>query len=642
MDNDPLKIRSLHESRYLLDRGDLIGCMESIAQLPGELQQQIEARHLRARACSQGGQPDEARAILHDILRSDKASPMQASETWSLIGRTWKDTWQQTKPHAVPDDVSLKEAINAYKQALQISSGDYYAAVNLATLNLIAGQEMEAQLHAKLVINLCTDATNRWALASRAEAHAVLGNNNEALRDYSEYARLSKGEIRDLSSTRRQARIVAGIKSGTRHLFDDVFDLPSIVVFSGHRVDAPGRARPRLPLAALDALKLRILSAIREMKAGIGYSSAACGSDILFLESMNQQRMEVGGMGETNIVLSSPRECFRINNIENSPNPECPMQDWSTRFDLVLEEATRSGSVAAASPHPPDDEALACVYCNLVMSGQAALRAKALDLDLKPLAVWNGGPGDGPGGTCDFVQNWLRIGYSPRIIHPQEMPESRTCEVGNAKYADTLTPVVKGQIPSKTFRQEIKAILFADVKNFSKLSEVQLRHYIHHYLGCVSKLIANSSDQHHHGPLVCNTWGDAFYMVFESADEAGSFALKLRNALAPPPDGNADWVKCELPKDLNIRIALHAGPVLFFPDPILRAMSFTGRHVSFAARLEPVTPTGQIYSSEAFAAMAAMEAVTEFRCDYVGVIQAAKDFGFVRAYRVQSTALNPL
>ena len=643
MNDDSQENRILDASRSLLDRGDLIGCLESLDRLPVELQQQIQARHLKARACSQGGQPDEARSILHDILRSGMATSKQASETWSLIGRTWKDTWQQTKLNNAPDDVPLKEAINAYQQALQITSGDSYGAVNLATLSLVAGRETEAREHASIVVNLCAGATNRWAVASRAEAHAILGHHDEALKDFTEYARLSRGEIRDLISTRRQARIVAGITSGQRHLFDEVFDLPTIIVFSGHRVDAPGRPNPRLPTGALDALGDRILGAIREMNGGISYSSAACGADILFLESMNQRRMEGGSLIETNIVLPSPREYFRINNIENSPRPEGANQDWGDRFDRVLETAMKSGSVIAASLHSPDDEALACVYSNLVMSGQALLRAKALDLDLKPLAVWNGDPGDGPGGTCDFVQHWRRIGYSPRIINPQDGVEARPVEVGDSQHAKSHPAIIAQPIANKTFRQEIKAILFADVKHFSKLSEAQVRHYIQHYLGCVSRLITHSSDEQHHGPLACNTWGDAFYMVFESAGEAGSFALKMRNALAPSPDGNADWVKCGLPQELNIRIALHAGPVLFFPDPVLRSMSFTGRHVSFAARLEPVTPTGQIYSSEAFAAMAAMEAVTEFRCDYVGVIKAAKDFGFVRAYRVlgNATSLPP-
>ena len=42
----------------------------------------------------------------------------------------------------------------------------------------------------------------------------------------------------------------------------------------------------------------------------------------------------------------------------------------------------------------------------------------ARSLDEKPvvLAVWDGQPGDGPGGTADAVQLWREEGYEPEII----------------------------------------------------------------------------------------------------------------------------------------------------------------------------------------------------------------------------------
>jgi hypothetical protein len=44
--------------------------------------------------------------------------------------------------------------------------------------------------------------------------------------------------------------------------------------------------------------------------------------------------------------------------------------------------------------------------------------AYARSLDEKPvvLAVWDGQPGDGPGGTADAVQLWREEGYEPEII----------------------------------------------------------------------------------------------------------------------------------------------------------------------------------------------------------------------------------
>ena len=87
--------------------------------------------------------------------------------------------------------------------------------------------------------------------------------------------------------------------------------------------------------------------------------------------------------------------------------------------------------------------------------------------------------------------------------------------------------------------------------------------------------------------------------------------------------------------ELNLRIALHAGPVYEFDDPITGDRSYSGTHVSRAARLEPITPPGQVYASEAFAALAAAQRTPDFTCDYVGQTPMAKAYGTLPAYHVR-------
>jgi len=70
--------------------------------------------------------------------------------------------------------------------------------------------------------------------------------------------------------------------------------------------------------------------------------------------------------------------------------------------------------------------------------------------------------------------------------------------------------------------------------------------------------------------------------------------------------------------ELSLRIALHAGPVYEFRDPITRDRTYGGSHVNRAARIEPITPSGQVYASEAFAALSAVRCAESFVCDYVG------------------------
>src|ERR1700687_5019693 len=86
---------------------------------------------------------------------------------------------------------------------------------------------------------------------------------------------------------------------------------------------------------------------------------------------------------------------------------------------------------------------------------------------------------------------------------------------------------------------------------------------------------------------------------------------------------------------INLRIALHARPVYSCFDPILERMTYVGTHVSRTARMEPITPPGEIYVSEAFAALAAAEGASDFTCEYVGQIPQAKGYGIFPTYILQ-------
>ena len=54
-----------------------------------------------------------------------------------------------------------------------------------------------------------------------------------------------------------------------------------------------------------------------------------------------------------------------------------------------------------------------------------------------------------------------------------------------------------------------------------------------------------------------------------------------------------------------------------------------------AARLEPITPPGQVYASQVFAALASAEGVRDFTCDYVGQTPLAKGYGTFPTYHVR-------
>jgi class 3 adenylate cyclase len=123
-------------------------------------------------------------------------------------------------------------------------------------------------------------------------------------------------------------------------------------------------------------------------------------------------------------------------------------------------------------------------------------------------------------------------------------------------------------------------------------------------------------------------------MVFGSVRDAGHYALELSNLVT-----GTDWAARGLPNGLNIRIALHCGPVYCGRNPVTGSPLYTGPHTSRTARIEPVTPPGQVYASSAFAAVAASMAVDGLSMQYVGRMPLAKGYGLLGLYHLTSAHL---
>ena len=83
-----------------------------------------------------------------------------------------------------------------------------------------------------------------------------------------------------------------------------------------------------------------------------------------------------------------------------------------------------------------------------------------------------------------------------------------------------------------------------------------------------------------------------------------------------------------------MRIALHCGPVYCGRNPLTGAPLYTGPHTSRTARIEPITPPGQVYASSAFAAVAAATGVDGLTMQYVGRMPLAKGYGLLALYHV--------
>lgn len=325
--------------------------------------------------------------------------------------------------------------------------------------------------------------------------------------------------------------------------------------------------------------------------------------------------------GEINIVLPFRKEDFRASSVDIIPGA-----NYGERFERILENAA---TVTILNEMGTANDPAAYEYCNQTLMGLALLKGRFLGIDVMPLAVWDGRLGDGRGGTQSFVEFWegrrtkVEVIYLDRILAEELclLPQSPGVVKEEINGSEEIQRVCEEIEP-----QEIKAMLFADIKGYTKLAELQIPDFVHHFVKRVAALMDTSPNP----PVVRNTWGDAIHCVFDHVSDAGTFALKLRDMIR-----QTDWAQFGLPNDLNIRIALHAGPVYPCMDPVLQRLTFMGSHVNRTARIEPIAEEGQIYASQAFAALAETDSIREFVCDYVGQKQLAKKYGAIPVFLVR-------
>jgi class 3 adenylate cyclase len=582
---------------------------EALAKWPTD----VRLRQLQGLALARSGATERANTILEDLRRVGQTD----EETLGMLGRTYKDLASDAKSTSERDNL-LRRAAEIYTQAYE-SSGGYWSGINAATMSLLIGETARAQELAQKVRAQCLKGVEDpsgdryWKLAALGEAALICRDWDETDKWYARAAKENARRFAYLHSSRRNARLILQHWNADTAKIDNYLSVPPVVVFSGHMIDRPNRASPRFPPELESAVAKAIRDKIDILKPGFGFAPAACGSDILFLEAM----LNVGA--EISVVLPYGKEEFARDSVDVLPDA-----NWRARFERVLERARHC---VTASTQRLELGGVSYVFGNDLLLGLATIHARRLDTRLIPLTVWDGLSGDGPGGTASAVENWRARGYEPEIVDLAKIAQLEGRAPSRPKIgADGAAP----STGSSGFASRIVAILFADAVGFSKLTESEVPRFVQHFLGAIAKL----SETFHEAIIAKNTWGDGLYFVFSDVEIAGKFALELANLVA-----TTKWEEKGLRAGLNLRIGLHAGPVYEFDDPITGMRSYSGTHVSRAARIEPITPPGQVYASEAFAALAAAQSADSFTCDYVGQTPMAKGYGTLPTYHVRAKAV---
>ncbi|HEY1583685.1 MAG TPA: TRAFs-binding domain-containing protein [Chthoniobacterales bacterium] len=582
----------------LLKRGEPLLAYDVVRQGLEEFPRDVRLRQLQGLALARSGSSERAGAILSELVKEKHAD----SETLGMLARTYKDRALRA---ATPREARgfWRRAAEIYAQA-HAASGDYWTGINAATTALLIGRETRALHLAKKIRAICRRELQRetgdryWLLATLGEAALILRDWPLAHKRYAEARGVAGRRFGNLQASRRNAELLLNHWQVDLREVEESLRVPPITVFAGHMLDGKERARPRFPARDEAAVAAAIQARVAKIGAIAGYASAACGSDILFFEAM------LAAGAEIHVVLPCAEKEFAGRSVQSGG------AGWLERFHRVLEKATR---VLVASAQQLVPGAVSYDYTNQLTLGLARIRAAQLETEVIPLAVWDKLPGDGPGGTASAIARWRKAGLPIELIDLTAMRSPNERKVRRS--APRRSRLTESKTARPEFEAQIRAMLFADAVSFSKLTEDALPQFVRHFLGAVSRQI----DRARRGILFKNSWGDGLYLVFRDVRGAGNFALDLAEEIT-----GQNWAAAGLPATLNLRIGVHAGPVLACIDPIKRARDFFGAHVSRTARIEPITPPGQVYASEAFTALAAAQQVADLAFEYAGQVPMAK------------------
>jgi len=504
----------------------------------------------------------------------------------------------------------LRESASLYEKVYD-ASGDHFPAANAATLYFMAGAADRARDWAKRTLRACADTTGDTDLeryyraASEAEAHLVLGAAAAAQAALDEANRYARNRHALRAATRRQLRLLCQALDIDEALLQPIAP-PAVMHYTGHMIDPPN-IRGRFPPHLETAVAAEVRARLERMGIGFAYGSLACGADLLFAEACLERGIEL------NVVLPFNIDEFKRLSVDRGG------PGWMQRFEHCLAKV-RSVTYATEGEYLGDEMLFA--YGSQLAMGLALLRAQNLESRAVQLAVWDGEESGARAGTSVDIRTWVDRGRHAEIIPIDHTKLTGTrppsYPVGGEEGSRVLTAWKYGDVT-----RELHAIMFGDVVGFSHVPERLLPVFQKSFMGKISETL----DRFGHQVLYRNSWGDAVYAILATPEAGARCALDIQAALK-----ELNMRQLGFTHPLELRLAVHYGPIFRGRDFLTKSETFFGAHVTRAARIEPVTPPGEVFVTEAMAAALALSGEASVRPEYVGSTQLAKNYGSLRMY----------
>lgn len=358
----------------------------------------LRGRQLRGLALSKNDQLDEAVVLLETL----KAEGQLDSETGGILAGIYKKRWLKTR-----NPLFLQTAYDTYKETYNRTE-DTYNGINVAALGPRCDESDYAHDVAVRVRDQIEKVPEKdrdhWQEATLGEAWLLSGRMDEARKVYRKAVTKAVGLYRDIAVMRGGARLDLEALDRPIDELDDVFPVPRVVAFVGHMTDEDDRLVPRFPMSKVGKVRRAIRERLDRLMPVHGFCGGARGSDLIFLEEL------LARGGQPYIILPLPEDDF----LEVSGGGE-----WDHKFRELRQKVECE---VLNDIRPPDDE-LPILFeeANRKVQTRAIEYASRLDETSVVIAVWDGKPGDGRGGTADAVARWQADGYEVDVIDPTQL-----------------------------------------------------------------------------------------------------------------------------------------------------------------------------------------------------------------------------
>jgi len=440
--------------------GEIRGAIESWERIREITGQDREADRRLATLYQYAGDVHRSEQAVERSLGSHDLLPSEQAELHALAGSNRKRQWTQEWALA-PDDGRqvaalrspfLDDAVSSYGEGFAVDLNHYYSGLNALALLVVTrslanqqpttwglrfdeADEAEAELrnldrristlatvvdealHQARLAALPADDERAWIELSRAELRLLTEGEPERVAAAYQRARQVAGDFNARSARRQLEMFVQlGVRTEAAQAAlgvlpaasDESADGGRVLLFTGHRIDAPDRTQPRFPPEAEATAREAIRRVIEEeLSIGtvrFGLAGAASGGDILFLELC-----QAAGL-PTKIRLALPEQDY----VRTSVSDAGPQ--WVERFRRLVES---SDDVR----HLHDRDQLprwlrgrrgydVWQRSNRWLIHQALATPEA---KVTLIALWDGQAGDGPGGTANLVA--MASAHGAKVVH---------------------------------------------------------------------------------------------------------------------------------------------------------------------------------------------------------------------------------